>query len=345
MIEFPMSARAITGHASRRTSQWTPLLVLVAAAYAGLLVWALNRPVPPDFPVYWRGANNFFSGQAPMYGDASGATWPMTYRYPPFFLFLIRPFSFIPMELGAKIFALLEWAAVGAASWLAVRTWDLRFTTWTTVATLVLLGPHLLWSLKSGNVQGLLVAASLMALLWAEKRPAWAGALIALAIAIKMWPAVLLPRFLQRERRRALWCTLAFSIPLWLMPALFFGVSGYGSLLGQWYTQESTAGVAGREVWYPSLSLRGVLFRYVTNDAKPVVSGEQYPVIQFADLPVPAVAGMWIAISAAVYGWTMWRAYREGARNAPVWDAATLVLFSILQPFSNKASLIAIWPA
>src|SRR5205085_6055741 len=109
--------------------------------------------------------------------------------------------------------------------------------------------------------------------------------------------------------------------------------------LKQWYTQESSAGVAGHEVWYPSQSLRGVLFRYVTNEAKPVVSGVQYPVIQFADIPVPVVAEFWLAISGLIYAWTMWRSYRDGLREAPLWDAATLVIFSILQPFSHKASL------
>ena len=76
--------------------------VIAALIVAGILAAAWYVAARPmDFRVYYYGAQGVFDGSRPVYGPSSGLGWPMHYRYPPLFLLLFAPFSWLPLGLSA----------------------------------------------------------------------------------------------------------------------------------------------------------------------------------------------------------------------------------------------------
>src|SRR3954470_9991192 len=72
------------------------VLGLIGVAFA----WYVSRK-PMDFRVYYYGARGVFEGTRPVYGPESGLGWPMHYRYPPLFLLLFAPLSWLPLRISA----------------------------------------------------------------------------------------------------------------------------------------------------------------------------------------------------------------------------------------------------
>jgi len=329
-------------HAATGRSFPRPVLALLGAGCAALLYWSLTRGQSADFSVYWWGVHDYFINVRPMYGRDSGSGWPMIYRYPPLYMLLFYPLTHIPLRVAAGLWMLAQGGVVGITTLVAIRKWRLEYTALATLATVVLLTPHFIWSLKYGNVQWLVIAAIFLAMLIAETHPGWAGALLALAIAIKVWPAIFVPWFIRPGRRRALLATLAMSAIVWTMPAAAFGMARYRSLLHEWVAQEAGLGFSSAEIWYPSQSMRGVFLRYFTASGG---APADYPDIHIAEFSARTVVAVWVAVSVAVYAWVVWKAYRAVSRTVFLWDAAAFVVFSVFQPFCNKASLISLWPA
>jgi hypothetical protein len=296
-----------------------------------------------DFRVYWYGAVGFFNGSKPAYGPASGIGFPMHYRYPPVTYLLLWPLSWMSLYWAGFVWKVGGWIAAAAATKLAIHTMGLRFTRTAVLATGAFMVAYIFLALRSGNVQTYIIAMILAALALSESHRPAAACLMALAITFKIWPLFFLPWFLRPQRRLVLvWLIPAMGL-LWLAPLLVWNLPFYADLIHQWYQSELQSASTNSEIWYfPGQSLRGVLLRYFTPLA-PWIKG--FPDIHILSLSPAVVVSIWKGIAVASYLAACVAMLRSDPRRRWVWDGLSFVLFSVLQPFCLKSSLISLGPA
>src|SRR5262245_72994 len=87
-------------------SRTVVVAALIGAAILAAAWYVSTRPM--DFRVYYYGARGVFDGSRPVYGPSSGLGWPMHYRYPPLFLLLFAPFSWLPLSISAGLWLILK---------------------------------------------------------------------------------------------------------------------------------------------------------------------------------------------------------------------------------------------
>jgi len=319
----------------RRLALWGLLAVLALAA-----TFALCRNI--DFRVYWYGARAYAEHAAPLYGPRSGLGFPLHYRYPPVTYLLIEPLRWLPLRWAGYFWVLGSWGACAAVVALAVYTARLRFTAIAIAAASAYLIAYVVLAIRAGNVQPYVIAMIFAALLLAESRPLLAAVLLALAITFKIWPLFFLPWFLRAGRRAVLaWLAPALLV-LWLAPLVVWSPATYVDLLKQWYVSEFQSATAYSELWYyPGQSLRGILLRYWST-ADPWLKG--FPDIHWLTLAPAQVVRIWELISAAIYAAACWAMLRADEKSRWTWDAIAFALFTLLQPFCAKSSMISMGP-
>jgi hypothetical protein len=173
-------AIAVLVFIQRAETQMTDALSYLAAGERLNSGHPLYQLAPGDRPIDWFG---------------------VPFASPPFIAVLWRPLA----ALGP--WTMVPWSiacAAGAsiAVWFAWR--DHPFVT--SVASIALVFP-LMWTLAVGNVNGLLMTGTVMAGL----RPRWAGVLIGIMAAIKIWP-ILLALGLIRSRRAVLELVVTLTV-------------------------------------------------------------------------------------------------------------------------------------
>jgi hypothetical protein len=320
---------------SRRFAWWILLAALAVAAS-----FALSRNI--DFRVYWYGARAYAENSAPLYGPRSGLGFPLHYRYPPVTYLLIEPVRRLPLRWSGFWWVVGSWAACAAVVALAVRTARLRFTATAIAAASAYLIAYVVLAIRAGNVQPYVIAMIFAALLLAESRPLLAAVLLALAITFKIWPLFFLPWLLRRGRRAVLAWLVPALLVLWLIPLVVWSPATYGDLLKQWYVSEFQSATAYSELWYyPGQSLRGILLRYWST-AEPWLKG--FPDIHWLTLAPSAAVAVWEVVSAGIYAAACWAMLRSDAKSRWTWDAIAFALFTLLQPFCAKSSMISMGP-
>ena len=120
--------------------------------------------------------------------DVDGMIWPMYYRYPPPFLFLIWPFVLLPFGAAAFLWALLKSGVLIWAVRALPRAFDWTGGTASTVLALCIAGPHVFMEFRYGNAQFLVFALVAWALLYSRELPLPAALALGIAIAIKVCP-------------------------------------------------------------------------------------------------------------------------------------------------------------
>jgi hypothetical protein len=171
-------------------------VALLAAMWAGAVVWLRYRHLPPtatsDFDAAWAAAGALRTGGDP-YAIIQSPPWPWTMQYPLTAVLAAVPFSFLPLELARSAFMAVS---VGLLAFgLTRRAW------WPLI---MLLGGPMLIALFSVQWTPLLMAAVLLPWLsgiWVAKpttgaalfaaypnRRAVVGGLALLALAFLVWP-------------------------------------------------------------------------------------------------------------------------------------------------------------
>lgn len=159
------------------------------------------------------------------------------YYYSLFFATLLYPFALLPAVLGKFLWLCFNLLLVAhifrRVMHSAVRE---EFTPRMKQLLLLVLVMGMLRFLKSnlhlGQTTILLLALSVEALHQEGKgRPWLAGTWLALAINIKLLPAVLIPYWVYRYRLKAAIISVAACFALWLLPALWLGQSRNGFLM------------------------------------------------------------------------------------------------------------------
>jgi len=295
-----------------------------------------------DFMVYWFGVRYFLDHVQPLYGPEGGALYPQEFRYPPVTVLFFALLTDIPFRLAGVVWNLLTWAICTWATMLAIRKWKPVFTPAGILMAAILAAPYAYLAVKFGNVQAILTALVLLALVWCEDHADWAGIALALAICFKVWPLFFALWFLIPSRRKALYWTAAVSAALWIVPVAFFGFAQYRALLRDFLASALSAVSHPEELWYSSQSLRGVLLRFLTHS---VALPADYPDLSFAGLPVNLVVGVWVVLSVAATGFALRGFWRSPGQSRFLWDALAFVLCAALQPYTFNNTLILLGPA
>lgn len=296
-----------------------------------------------DFHVYWYGASAIGDHTRALYGPNSGLGFPMHYRYPPVTYLFFWPLSGLPLYWAGVLWMLGVWSAAVGAVVLAVRHRRLRFTYTAIAAACAYMLAYCVLALRSGNVQTYVIAMILAALLLSDSCSLAAGSLLAVAITFKIWPLFFLPWFLRGNRRAALIWLVPLIFFLWLLPLLVWSPFDYLSLIRQWYDSEFQSATTNSELWYfPGQSLRGVLLRYLTAYT-PWIKG--FPDVHTLALSPAFVVNAWAMMSAVFYLVVCIAMLRSDGRRQCVWDGLSFALFTALEPFCPKSSMISLGPA
>ena len=198
---------------------------------------------------------------------SAGEVW--LHPHMPFTVILLTPFAYMPVWVTALSFNILKLLAVVAAGLMAVRIANhgaRRMADW-----VVLLG--LLWGLLFivGDIQhgntNCFVLALIVLHLWLYRRgqDIRAGAALAVAICLKMTPALFLLYWLyQRNWRLLVAAAAVMALLTVVIPAAAVGPEHYVDLTETWLENLIVPGLL-KGAWYPihiNQSISGVFSRY-----------------------------------------------------------------------------------
>ena len=191
-----------------------------------------------DFEHFYWAAKALREGADPYASGVRG------YIYPPLIAFLFMPLSWLSVQAAAFVMLVLNMALAALCTLLACKEAMRRFgldrplgELLTVVAlTTVLAAPRLRSELQMWQTNLLMLAAMLLALVWLDRRPRWAGLALGLAVNIKYLPLIYLPYLLLRRRfTAALWFVIGVAL-FASLPAVY---SGWTANLQHWATASS----------------------------------------------------------------------------------------------------------
>ncbi|MGH9822555.1 MAG: glycosyltransferase family 87 protein [Blastocatellia bacterium] len=309
---------------SKRFSVRTLILLAALIGIAVLLGFVFTRRMV-DFPVYYAAGKSLISGRGDLYSPTFARSPVMDYRYPPFFLISFLPLWHLGYPLAAYIWYGFEVLDIAICVW-AVRS-ALIFArkpglkmldrspharssvkpksgAKIAVVSVLITGQYFVMSLHYGNAQ-LLATALLLASLYlaVKRRDVPAGLLMALSIAIKLVPVLLLPYFFVRRRWKYLACTTLCLVAINLAPAVYFGFRSNIALTGEWY-RHVIADQEFHEINGPiNLSLKGQMQRSmsVVPYQERLDGDVNYPQVNFVTANRETVGRAWIVADTLLY--------------------------------------------
>ena len=316
-----------------------------AAFWAGavaLSVWAAGYAI--DFSVYWTIALAHIRDGRGLYGSDSILPWPMWYRYPPLFVWLVYPLALLPFRVAAFAWALGK-CTIGVRLIRSLQGATLAWRDGFLAAALA--GPYVVTELRYGNVQFYVFALVAAALLLARRRPIPAGAALGFAVALKVWPLFFVPYLAARRLWRVAGTAVGAALLLTLSPALWTGWSDHLSQFAAWYGQEYVIAADGGRVWFPSQSLLGVLSRHLTFVDWRNAPDPNYPYINWLWLDPEIVRSVWLTVAATGYAGLLWLASRLTEDRDRLLHGVAFCALVLLEPYAQKQSALAVllWPA
>ena len=272
------------------------------------------------------------------------------YVYPPFFLTLIWPLTKLPAPAAGAVFETLKWAALVVS----LRTaWRLCSRPGEDVPPLVALGSILLtWrfidnDLGVGNINVFLLCAVLLGCWWVARGRQFAGgALITLAVSIKVTPLLLLAYFAYKGWWRPLvGGALTGIVCLVVWPAVCFGWQANWELLPAWY-QAVVAGFLSHGA-VPSEHNNQALVGILNRLLGPQVAIRPDTYLTIVDLSPPARDAIRALLTAGVLACVGWACRRRlNLRSQPMAFATelgiVLIAMLLLSGLSWKAHFVTL---
>lgn len=315
-------------------------LILVVARLAGVLLF--EQAANPDWHAYYRGAADLRAGLNP-YLDGltlidrnSFDFWVQSdnqYVYPPLLALLLIPLTFLGQGAAGPIWLGVLTLSTAGFLWATPRVLDrpIRLHTLAPIAVPIVASAPLLWSLRFGQVDVLLLLLTTLSLLaHRRRRKVLAGIALGAAAAIKP-PLALYGLFYLRKR---CWTTLAAATItgtiLGLGPFLALGSDAFGD----WLAVARYFG-SGDFLAYPhNHSVRGLLLR-------AFAGGPRHEAL----LAAPILADvLWaaFAILAFVVWWRLLSGRRDPDRRTVAEYALTAVLILFVGPLSEGNHYVAV---
>ena len=198
-----------------------------------------------DFLLFYDAAEKMFTINP--YEIRTGEKWISSevaqYLYSPLFLIIMQPFTWVSEEIAFLVWRILISVCLIRSFILALRFANVPMRGGRPYLLLIIVTALLqrpLLTTLSNIAPFLLWIAMESYILITSKRYWRAGALLALAINIKLILLPVLVYWVWRGYWRILWIVLFFSILYLILPALVFGWNGNLELLSNWYSNLAT---------------------------------------------------------------------------------------------------------
>ena len=206
------------------------------------------------------------AGEAPS-PELRGIVW--MHPNMPFTAILLTPFAYLSAPAGALAYNVLKLLALAAAVLMSARLAGhdgRRIADWVALLGVLWTAMFLVGDLQHGNTNVFALAGIVLHLwLYRRGRDVLAGAPLAVAICLKMTPALFLLYWLYQRNWRMLASAVVWLAALAVMvPAATLGPGRYGTLVSTWYRNMIAPGLT-KGSWYPehiNQSLSGVVSRY-----------------------------------------------------------------------------------
>jgi hypothetical protein len=195
------------------------------------------------------------------------------YPNPPIMPITLYPLMAMPKVAGAVIWYFVKVGMMAVSAWLLfrmVRYDDKPLRSYVQAGILLLSLRPILSDLHHGNINLLILfLVVLMLYAWRNGKDVAAGALLALAISIKVTPGLFLPYFLyKRQWRTVAACSIGLVLCLVIIPGAVLGQEFNGQCLQSWYHHIISPYVTRAEVKGPAeinQSLSAVLTRLLAD--------------------------------------------------------------------------------
>ena len=187
-----------------------------------------------DWDIFLAASRALFSGE-----DVYAITFfdGYHYYYSLFFATLLYPFALLPAVLGKFLWLCINLLLVAhvfkrVMGYAANEVLSARAKQWLLLFLVIGMLRFLKSNLHLGQTTILLLALALEALHQESKGRSWlAGTWLALAINIKLLPAVFIPYWIYRFRLKAAFVAVIVCLGLWFLPSLWLGQARNGMLL------------------------------------------------------------------------------------------------------------------
>jgi hypothetical protein len=254
------------------------LLALAAVVVCAVQFWGFVTSLRPprglilDFSQEWASARNLLNGR-PVYTDQEKALadylgfhrdpndpadrfFLKVNAHPPTSVLLAVPLAWLDYPDAFLIWNLFSVALFGLSLWLVARELQLQPTLWwlLMLCALVLVCNPFRQQVNQAQLNMVLLALIVGA--WAcdrQERPGWAGVLVGMATAVKLFPGFLLVYFLLRGRWKAVFAGAASFAVCTALTVLVVGVGTYED-----YYREVLPQVVNFRDWWINASLPGL---------------------------------------------------------------------------------------
>ena len=266
--------------------------IAVVGLLLPLLAWQASfRPI--DFPVYHGVATSILHGDWGFYPTDYDGPEPVSghaFRYAPAVGLLFVPFGLLPLEAAAFAFFCLKLGAFWYIFSVVSRRMGVpERSSGRMLISALLVSGYLAEEFRNGNFHFLMAALLVLAFDRAERGKIVIPALsLAVAIAAKITPIVLLAYFVLKRRVAVSVATVAMLAVLWALPAAIIGFEANQRLF-----QEFARYAVQKIDEEGNYSLRGVLLRHLGDNPG---RDPKYPDTSIASLPAPVVSTLWVAL-------------------------------------------------
>jgi hypothetical protein len=277
-----------------------------------------------DFNVYYFASRELLAGFNPYQNSLSEST---PYLYPPLLAELMLPIALLALPVAAYIWFLLSAVSIALAAALSAKlaSADYKKTPIVRVGAVLVIARFALDTFDMGQVNALITALSVAHLYLCAKGKKLASALmLALAISIKLTPAVVVAYHLARGR-------IKFAASCFLLAGLitFLSFVPFGTQAAKTFASRTVANRQGFDLAYSgNQSLRGAKARLTSE------SGEA------ARKPIDQTTFAFSILLLALSVWAARSAGGELAAASPFFCCAVM-----LSPLSWKAHFVILLPA
>ena len=328
----------------RLTTARAAVVVLIACALLSGLYFARKSGTNSevygnDFSVYYHAAREVIAGRDP-YQRSLGDWTP--YIYPPLLAELMVPFALLPLPVAAYIWFLISAASFAGSAWMLARLgtqsgfesgelnqdvvqWRVAIAA---VAVIVVLR-FILDTFNLGQVNGLVAGLAVAHLyLYTRGKKAWSAVALAIAVSIKLTPALLILYHIAKLRVKFAVACVALLAAVTAVSFLPFGADSAGAFRA--FADRTLKNQQGYDFAYAgNQSLRGAVARFHEGSTPQAAASEG------SRAPAEPVTIMISIVLLAIAVFTAVRARNELAGAAPFFCCMVL-----LSPLSWKAHYV-----
>jgi len=213
------------------TPSWWHKAVISAALLlaAAFFIIDLRHHASNTMATFYYAAGALKSG-GDLYASHAPGVEPQ-YVYPPLFAVLMVPFAGWKLATLTRFWLIVNFVTTGVALWLGASEIARRFglsrnhwnIAWLAASAFLLSAGEIKTEWSTSQTDMLVLIPFILGLIWAERRPGFAGVALALGGNIKYQPLFALPYFAFRRRWRAFFITILAAIAIALLPGCVIG--------------------------------------------------------------------------------------------------------------------------